>query len=166
MNERKLRRRCGRLLRELDIHPPLDVAELCRRLAAGRGRPIYLRPWPLAVPGPFGLWFHRDEDDHIFYQQETTVTHQMHIILHEIGHMIADHPSDEADYGQPDDNGEPARTYRRTCYDEAYEREAELVATIILEWANALNTIDLQPATQHQGLIGIATSLGRHRSWR
>ncbi|MGH3548711.1 MAG: hypothetical protein ACRDQU_11505 [Pseudonocardiaceae bacterium] len=150
----------------MGIRPPLDVPELCRRLAVSRGRPIYLRPWPLIVPGPFGLWIGRSNEDHIFYQQETTPVHQAHIILHEVGHVIADHPSDETDLDVMSDEGVPIRAYRRTCYEEAYEREAELVATIILEWVNTLNILDTQPATQPALVAEIAMSLGRHQSVR
>lgn len=32
MNERRLRSRCRRLLRDLDIQPPLEVTELCARV--------------------------------------------------------------------------------------------------------------------------------------
>ncbi|WP_344933338.1 hypothetical protein [Actinoplanes nipponensis] len=39
------------MLRELDIRPPLDVRELCGRLARHRGRPIRLVAHPIKVPG-------------------------------------------------------------------------------------------------------------------
>jgi hypothetical protein len=54
MRERVLRRRCRRLLRDLDIRPPLDVPALCGRLAERRRRPIRLIPYPIEVHGPFG----------------------------------------------------------------------------------------------------------------
>lgn len=69
MSDRKLRRRCRALLRELDIRPPLEVRELCARLADRRGRPIRLVAHPIKVPGPFGLWFMTQSMDVIFYQR-------------------------------------------------------------------------------------------------
>jgi hypothetical protein len=90
------------MLRELDIRPPLDVRELCARLAERRGRPIRLVAHPITVPGPFGLWFMTESMDVIFYQSETTRPHQDHIILHEIGHIIAEHPSDDRDHQDGD----------------------------------------------------------------
>ncbi|MGW7361727.1 hypothetical protein ACWGI0_35195 [Streptomyces sp. NPDC054802] len=36
------------------------------------------------------------------------------------------------------------RALRRTSYDEDREREAELVATIILEWASVVNRVSPQ----------------------
>jgi len=172
MGERALRRRCRRLLRELDIRPPLDVGELCRRLAERRGRPIRLVPYPIRVPGPFGLWFMTEAADVIFYQQETTRPHQDHIILHELGHIIAAHPSDETDdpaweAGAPRPPSDGAtRILRRTCYDAAYEREAELVATIILEWASVLDPLYRSaPPPGDPGVERLGASLAHHHGW-
>ncbi|MBV9845049.1 MAG: hypothetical protein JOZ47_08270 [Kutzneria sp.] len=172
MRERELRKRCRRLLQDLDVRPPLDVEELCRRLAACRGRPIKLVPYPIEVPGPFGLWFMTDTADFIFYQQQTTRPHQHHIILHEIGHMIADHPSDEADTDAlvaimgHTPRGEVSRSLRRTCYDSDYEREAELIATIILEWASVLDAVPGETRTgDGPALDRLGTSLSNRRGW-
>lgn len=163
MWERELRRRCRRLLRELDIHPPLDVAELCRRLGRRRGRPIELYSYPLQVPGPFGLWLGLADKDCVFYQRETTPAHQAHIILHELGHMIAKHPPDEGDLGLTP-APEVTHLRLRTCYDSRHEREAELIATIILEWASVLDWLRPVPP-QDPGLHRLETSLGHHRGW-
>jgi hypothetical protein len=141
VREPELRRYCKRLLRQLDIQPPLRVDELCRKLGEHRGKPIRLFPWSLPIPGPFGLWMSRLDEEAIFYQKETTRVHQDHIILHEIGHILADHQDDgntgEAFPGLGPDYPRDliTRGFRRTCYTDDYEREAELVATIIQEWA-------------------------------
>jgi Zn-dependent peptidase ImmA (M78 family) len=156
------------MLRELDVRPPLDVRELCGRLARQRGRPIRLVAHPIKVPGPFGLWFETESMDVIFYQRETTRPHQDHIILHEIGHLVADHPSDEDD-GEDPDGLTPdgtTRALRRTCYDSAYEREAELIATVILEWASVLNP--LYPSARRAGdahVERLDASLSHHQGW-
>jgi len=159
VSDRRLRKRCRTLLRELDIRPPLDVRDLCARLAQRRGRPIRLMAHPLKVPGPFGLWFMTESMDVIFYQQQTTRPHQDHIILHEIGHII--------DALTPDERpAETTRALRRTCYDSAYEREAELIATVILEWASVLNP--LYPSARTAGDVGaerIGSSLSHHQGW-
>ncbi|RJQ75676.1 hypothetical protein D5S17_19875 [Pseudonocardiaceae bacterium YIM PH 21723] len=147
MRERELRRRCRHLLRELDIQPPLDVADLCSRLGTLRGRPIRLVAHPIPVPGPFGVWIASPEVDYILYQAETSRSHQNHIILHELGHMLADHRSDEQDdplLGElyPDLAPDAVRrALRRTCYDTEQEWEAEIVATIILEWASVADPL-------------------------
>lgn len=156
-SERELRRRCRRLLRDLDIQPPLDVKEFCARLAAVRGRPIKLIPYPIWADGPFGLWLKGNKADYIVYQQHTTEPHQHHIILHEVGHILADHQSDETaddlrDFLGGGSSGDlpqkvSGRLRRRTAYDEREEREAETVATIILEWASVLDAMRLQPSS-------------------
>jgi hypothetical protein len=159
MNERELRRRCRRLLNELDIHPPLDVVELCRRVGDQRGKPIRLLPHAIPVPGPFGVWISTRPADYILYQSETSRPHQNHIILHELGHLLAGHQSDPCDDKllaelYPDMTTESLRTrypdlepdavrraLRRTSYDTEQEREAETTATIILEWASVLDHV-------------------------
>jgi hypothetical protein len=147
VTELRLRRHCRRLLRELELRPPLDVTDMCDRLSRHRGRPILLAAHPIPVPGPFGVWLSTSRADHIFYQRETTRPHQAHIIVHEIGHLIADHRSDEQDDDllqqiYPDLAPEAIRrALRRTSYDTAQEQEAETVATIILEWASVLDAV-------------------------
>ncbi|TCP50783.1 hypothetical protein EV191_10743 [Tamaricihabitans halophyticus] len=153
MRERELRRRCRRLLNELDVRPPLDVAELCRRVGEQRGRTIRLLAHPIPVPGPFGVWIATESADYICYQRETTRAHQAHIILHELGHIIAGHGGEEQDDPllaelYPDlDPDAVRRALRRTAYDTAQEREAEAVATIILEWASVLDRVAVRPAS-------------------
>ncbi|MFD7555849.1 hypothetical protein ACFV9E_15100 [Streptomyces sp. NPDC059835] len=147
MNERTLRKRCRSILRELGVTAPLRVPELCRLLGEHRGRPIRLIPYSLPVPGPYGLWIAGAQADFIFYQKETSQAHQDHIVLHEVGHILAGHGSDESEDAVwqevlPDLSIEVInRALRRTSYAEEREREAELVATIILEWASVLNRV-------------------------
>ena len=182
MRERDLRRQCRRLLTELDIRPPLDVTELCRRVGQTRGKPIRLVPHPIPVPGPFGVWITTEAADYILYQQETSKAHQGHIVLHELGHILAGHRSDEEDDAllaelYPDvepgalreryPDLEPdavRRALRRTSYDTEQEREAETVATIILEWASVLDRIapsrSPEVAAQRMGV-----ALGDRMGW-
>lgn len=153
MGERQLRRRCRQLLNELDIRPPLDVAELCRRVGERRGKPIRLRPHPIPVPGPFGVWISTTTADYILYQEQTSVAHQGHIVLHELGHILAGHTiaehEDEVLTELYPDLGPDAvrRALRRTSYDSDHEREAETVATIILEWASVVDRVAPRPSS-------------------
>jgi Zn-dependent peptidase ImmA (M78 family) len=170
------------MLNELDIRPPLDVAELCRRVGESRGKPIRLIPHPIPVPGPFGVWVATHAADYILYQQETSKAHQGHIVLHELGHIIAGHRSDDDDDAllaelypdvEPDalreqyPDLEPdavRRALRRTSYDTEQEREAETVATIILEWASVLDRIapsNSSDATAQR----MGTALGDRMGW-
>ena len=170
MKERQLRRRCKQELRALDIQPPLQVEALCRALGERRGRPIHLVPYSLPVPGPFGVWIATGTSDFIVYQRETTKSHQDHIILHEVGHILADHDSDDCDeelWGlmMPDIAPEAIRrALRRTSYDQEHEQEAELVATIILEWASVLNRV-APPRPTNVSVRRVQTALGDRQGW-
>jgi hypothetical protein len=143
---------------------------MCARLAAHRGRQIYLMAYPIPAPGPFGIWLATSRADHIVYQEQTSRPHQAHIILHELGHLIADHRSDEQDDDMlqmiyPDiDPDVVRRALRRTSYDNAQEREAETVATIILQWASVLDPLSsrLSPSRAGQRL---QSGLGDRMGW-
>lgn len=170
MKERELRRRCKRELRALGIQPPLQVDVLCRLLGERRGRPIRLVPYSLPVPGPFGVWLGTASADYILYQQETSKIHQDHIILHEVGHILADHQSDDTDdefwrQMAPDLSLDAVRrALRRTSYDQEHEREAELVATIILEWAAVLDRVTPRRSS-NPSVRRMQTALGDRQGW-
>ncbi|MGW1605484.1 hypothetical protein [Streptomyces eurythermus] len=169
IREREIRRRCKRLLRKLDIHPPLHVDELCQRLGEHLGKPIRLIPWALPIPGPFGLWMSRPNEELILYQEETTRVHQDHIILHEVGHIIAGH-GDDGDGDFPDIGPDfpsdlTTRGFRRTCYAQDYEHEAELVATVIQEWAVVLDYVTPR-SRQDPALDSLHSALTPRWGWR
>lgn len=180
IREWRLRLRCRALLRRLDIQPPLDLHTLLDRIAADRGgRPIELHPYALPVPGPLGVWYGLADRDLIIYQEETPEWHQTHIVLHELGHALSAHPSDAevndeitrtiaaAPPGgiEPGElGGDDAGRRRRTCYDEAYEREAELIASTIQEWSSVLRSEPVWNISA--GERGISASLTHHQGWR
>lgn len=188
--ERQLRRTVRRELRCLGIRPPLRIEELCGRLGRHRGREIHLVSSPMPTNQAFGLWIGTSAADYIFYQCRTTRPHQVHIVLHELGHMLADHPSDEAaDLSELDavsaalagDNvGDDVLTQlmptlppemaraelrrRRRRYDSEEEREAELVATIVREWSFVLD--HAAPwAPRHAAGQGVQDALGDRQGW-
>ncbi|MFA7765874.1 hypothetical protein ACGFNX_23825 [Streptomyces sp. NPDC048723] len=127
-------------------------------------------PYSLPVPGPFGVWIATGTSDYIVYQRETTKPHQDHIILHEVGHIMAGHESDEGDEDllglmMPDIAPQAIRrALRRTSYDQDHEREAELVATIILEWASVLNRV-APPPPEDRSVRRVHTALGDRQGW-
>ncbi|MEV0113240.1 hypothetical protein AB0H77_08315 [Streptomyces sp. NPDC050844] len=168
-SERQLERRIRHLLRTLNVRPPLSVKELCQALSQSRGRHIELRSYPLPPSGPIGLWFETANADLIIFQRDTTPLHQDHIILHEVGHILADHHGASVDT-QWDallpglEIGAIRRALQRCSYDTEQEHEAELIATIILEWASVLDRVmpssSDDPSTQR-----IQAALGDKQGW-
>ncbi|SMF77012.1 hypothetical protein [Streptomyces sp. Amel2xC10] len=142
----------------------------CEALGEHRRRPIRLIDYPLPVPGPYGVWIAGKAADYIFYQRETSRAHQDHIVLHEVGHILAGHQSDEMGDGfwqsmAPELSVDVIkRALRRTSYDDDREREAELVATIILEWASVLNRVTPK-AGDDQTARRINSALGDRLGW-
>lgn len=167
--EAKLRRRLRRELAALDIEGPVGMADVCRRLNERRGKPIKLVPYPLEVPGPFGLWLGTPSADYILYQAETTRLHQEHIIAHELGHILAEHTSNESDdeiWQQLMPDIPPAvirSALRRTHYDSDHEREAETVATLLLESTAAADGV-LLPSTSVRARRA-QQALGDRQDW-
>jgi hypothetical protein len=92
-----LRRQCETTVRTLDqriggIPVPFDLNVLLDLLEAARGRPIELIPFSATVSGKLcGIWVGTDRLDLIYYEEATSLLHQDHIILHEIGHMVCEH---------------------------------------------------------------------------
>ncbi|QTZ93817.1 hypothetical protein [Streptomyces auratus] len=125
------------LMRELAPPLPLSVTTLCELLAEQRGTPIKLLEWQLSADGPFGILLSRQDEDVIVYQANTTKAHQEHIILHEVGHIIAYDLSGER----------PARPQLRSCYSDRDERDAEIVASTLMQHA-----LSVQRQAQRYGL--------------
>ncbi|BDD81254.1 hypothetical protein TPB0596_10170 [Tsukamurella pulmonis] len=166
----QVRQRCRELLRGLEMRPPVSAEELTRRIGEARGRPIVLREWPLPVPGPFGMWLAGDEQDLVFYQQQTSAAHQRHIIFHELGHIVCGHDADVEgvvaelpETMPPLPEGLRWRGLRRTCYTQAWEQEAEAVASTIADWAAAIERTHPRPmAASGPALF---ESLNLRRGW-
>jgi hypothetical protein len=112
-----------------------SVAGLCEVISAQRGRPLHVHP--LDVPASAGLnacglWIATDVADHVFVEHRTSLFHQEHIILHEIGHMLCDHVTEGLPSGLTD--GEVDwQVLARTSYTTRQEQDAEMVASLILE---------------------------------
>ncbi|WP_234312586.1 hypothetical protein [Streptomyces sp. NRRL F-5065] len=105
---------------------------------AHRRRLLHLHPLPLqaVAAGACGLWIATDTDDHIFYEQRTARSHQEHIVLHEIGHMLFDHHAltDVGTLSGLFGDLSPrlvSRILARTNYSTRQEKEAEMLATLI-----------------------------------
>lgn len=129
LRDAQLRSYSRRLMRELTPKLPLSVTTLCDLLGQLRGTPIILVEWDLSAHGPFAVLISRANEDVIAYQAKTTKTHQAHIILHEVGHIIAN-----------DLHGRnPAGMQLRTYYSNREERDAEIIASTIMHQAISMS---------------------------
>ncbi len=141
LHRNRVRRRCRARLRELTLPDPFDLTELCRSVSIGRGRPLHVRaiPGPASRARPCGIWIATDDDDWIFVDQQTSPLHRQHIVLHELAHMLCGHAAGDLPENDmlrrlfPDLSPAMVRTVlSRTSYQSEPEREAELLASLIV----------------------------------
>ncbi|WP_157777903.1 hypothetical protein [Nocardia terpenica] len=150
------------MLGEITLPRPFSVQALCDSIARQRNRRLYLHPLSeqSGEGMPCGMWIATDAADHIFFEQKTSSFHRDHIILHEIGHILCGHNVVqllEQDYpllsdGKTDDSL-VRRALGRTSYTTRQEQEAEMVASLILERATALQE---NPVTGTEWQLGAA----------
>jgi hypothetical protein len=132
------RRAARAKLRELGITipSPFRVDALCLHVSDLRGRPIRLLELDLSeAVAPCGLWIATATTDYICVDQAASVPLRQHIILHELSHILCGHQGVLGpDYIKQFNILDPAvvrRILQRNAYDDAEEREAELLASEI-----------------------------------
>src|ERR1700722_17529597 len=139
------RARCQLILGSLDIPQPFDLPAFVASIASLRGRHISLTPFRAGPDGLCGAWIRARSTDYIYYDDQTTPLHQAHIVLHEIAHMLLGHhgtgPAQlpgPRHLTAPDAAGtvQGAQPAHGGSYTSAEEREAELLASMILERAS------------------------------
>lgn len=142
----RLWERCRRTVEGLELPDPFDAEAFIASLAHERGRPIDLMPVTAQPDLPCGLVVTTDGADWIVYRADTTAVHRQHILLHEAAHLVcghADATGSAAGAGaaaasslMPHLSADLIRSVLgRTVYSEPEEREAELVASLILQRA-------------------------------
>ncbi|WP_410673785.1 hypothetical protein [Amycolatopsis sp. cmx-4-68] len=135
-----------RLVSELDLTATTTHAELAAQLSTLRGRPIRIQPYPAAFvaearridePLPYGVWVPKPAADYVFFRAETTLTHQRHIILHELGHICCRHVGEDAaeagraESGEPDHASITSAVKRAGGFAEDQEQAAETFAYLV-----------------------------------
>ncbi len=162
--DRQLRRDCAARVQALDIPTPFDLEEFCRRFGAARGRPVRLLPAALPPGSPCGLWVSTDRVDYVFYEQHTSRLHREHIVLHEIGHLLCEHEAtpvmgdEETRLVLPSlDPGMVQRVLGRTHYSAVEERQAELIASLVLEQVSTWTAEETAPVAP--GAAGLVSRL-------
>lgn len=89
---RAMRDRCHRLLAQLDVRPPVTLGDLVAAVARHHGSRITLVPAELPTDKAFGATGSDASGEVVVYQQHTTTSHQALIVLHELAHILAQHP--------------------------------------------------------------------------
>lgn len=137
MTDADLRRRCQAWLATAPLDGARDVTDLAEAIGQSRGRPLHMVP-KQDPGGPCGLWLATDDADYCFYDKDTSRLHQNHIILHELGHLIAGHVHSEAVTDTtlrvllPHlDPSLVRRALARSRYSTVEEQEAETLATLL-----------------------------------
>ena len=135
-----IEKRVARVLDELNYDfTDFSIEAFAQFIGKRLGREILFIPLRMP-PARFGAWI-RDKDEpleFIFYQQGLTSVHTIHILLHELGHLILGHPT--AELGAADIKQIllgacqlPALSAQRFRKGLQQEEEAELMATLICE---------------------------------
>lgn len=79
-------------LASLQVRPPVSLQTLVEAVAAVHGRPITLAPADLPVDAAFGATGTDEGGEVVVYQRHTAPSHQAVIVLHELAHILAQHP--------------------------------------------------------------------------
>ncbi|MGO8685782.1 MAG: DUF6545 domain-containing protein [Candidatus Dormibacteria bacterium] len=132
----RLRRHCERVLDALALPERCGLDEIRARLPALTGRPLRVVLAVQTFPAPSGAWLRTAGGDVILIDREASPLHRDHILAHELAHILLGH--DQPDGGStsmilPDLDPAVVRgVLARHHYRDAEEREAELLASLIM----------------------------------
>ena len=152
MNRRdeNLRARCEVLLDQLALGRDIaadggsGMDEIRAQVQRLRGRPLNIIPVLARPGGPTGVWIETAVADYVFFDRATSRLHRLHIVFHEVGHMLLGHTLAAGSLHRRVGHScaalarDPAiaialRAAPQTVVDQhdaAQEREAEVFATI------------------------------------
>lgn len=75
------------------------VADFIEHLEKISRKKFHFIPCDLVARGAFGCWVTSDNDELIFYEETTSPSHRIHIIMHEIAHKLSGH---QTEYKSPE----------------------------------------------------------------
>jgi hypothetical protein len=86
--------KANKILQELDYDfRAFTIEGFVRHVGETRGREIITIPWAMP-PMLFGAWISDEEPrEYIFYRNDVSGIHQIHIQLHELSHFLFEHPT-------------------------------------------------------------------------
>jgi hypothetical protein len=75
---------------EYDFHK-FELTNFVDHIARWVRKPIELVPFPFTAQ-IFGVWVPAPNQNYIFYNERVPYVHRVHIILHELAHILLNHP--------------------------------------------------------------------------
>jgi hypothetical protein len=142
MGKSQIRASCEDLLDGLDLPHRFTTRQLVDAVAELRGKPIVLQPLDSCglADVPCGIRIETPTQDTLYIEKGASSVHQMHIVAHEIGHIMFDHPGslslgDDAVSAVGFNPTLVLRMSGRSAYRSTDEVEAELLATLIRQRA-------------------------------
>jgi hypothetical protein len=85
-----LRQQCRDMINSLQVPRPWNPELFRVSLERQRNRLLFLTAVPL-VPGPVSLWIATTDADYIFYDQDSAPSRQLHLIGHQVAHILFEH---------------------------------------------------------------------------
>jgi hypothetical protein len=173
MSPGQLRHMCQQLVHDLDLLPPLDPFQLCKRLGSHRRRRIKVIGEDLGGTSSVGHLIDRGRFDLIGYHRDAPRHQQAHVIYHEIIHLIRGHLDGELalicgalldeDTGQQthtDTSGQEVPRRQPNLYSDWQEWEAEAGATILSDMSRRRPNPRMITRNAEQAELGIAAAFG------
>ena len=128
--DKAIRARMQKLLDELDYDfHGFTLDSFTTWLEQRRGRKIEYRRRAMLSPRLHGSWLAGEDRDFVFYKANTVPIHQVHICLHELGHMICGHST--VTIGRDAVPSELAHVLLRSFHTDEEEKEAETLTELI-----------------------------------
>lgn len=139
-----MRRSCAALLRDLDMHVPVEpdqvIRALCGRMRQRLGKEVHHRLVPFPPVTVSGLWVETETAHYILCEKHTSPWHQLLITAHEFWHIEAGHEATTSE-GEEDtrllfpslDPRTVARIAARRSHCSAIaEQEADFFASLLM----------------------------------
>ncbi|WP_410585457.1 ImmA/IrrE family metallo-endopeptidase [Amycolatopsis sp. lyj-108] len=105
-SRRELRRRCDDLIETLPIRPGFEVTTFLEELSAQRKTPLTLWRMNATATTPSGMLVTTETMDYVFVVRGTPLAHVVHILAHELGHLLLGHQCARSP-GSPDSRSQP-----------------------------------------------------------